>query len=235
MNGTETVIARLEGVGMRYGTGREVLRDLDLTLEAGSFRFLTGVSGAGKSSLLGLLALTHRPSSGRATLFGRDVAGLDPSAAATLRRRIGVIFQDLRLLDHQSVLDNVALPLRIAGADEDQVAAMVSPLLAWLGLSDLLEEPPAHLSLGQRQLVAAARAVVNRPALLLADEPTSSLDPGSARRLMQLFARLGGLGTTVLVVTHQHELLALPGQPVLRLESGRIEPPAVPAAEQAFA
>lgn len=222
MNEGQAVIARLEGVGLRHEGGREVLRGLDLTLEAGSFRFLAGPSGAGKSTLLGLLALARAPTSGRLVLFGRDCARLDPAEAGRLRRRIGVIFQDLRLLDHQSVFDNVALPLRIAGAGEEQVAAMVPPLLAWLGLSEMLEEQPSRLSLGQRQLVAAARAVVTRPDLLLADEPTSSLDPVLAGRLMQLLARLGGLGCTVLVATHQHELLAAPGQEVLRLEQGRL-------------
>ncbi|MDX6750308.1 ATP-binding cassette domain-containing protein [Geminicoccaceae bacterium 1502E] len=223
MNGGQAVIARLEGVGLRYGGGREVLRGVDLALEAGSFQFLAGPSGAGKSSLLGILALGHQPTDGRAVIFGRDCNRLEPAEAGLLRRRIGVIFQDLRLLDHQSVFDNVALPLRIAGAGEEQVAAMVSPLLGWLGLSEMLEESPAHLSLGQRQLVAAARAVVTRPGLLLADEPTSSLDPTLARRLMQLLRRLGGLGTTVLIATHQHELLAEAGQRVLWLEGGRLQ------------
>jgi cell division transport system ATP-binding protein len=195
---------------------------LNLTLTAGSFHFLTGPSGAGKTSLLRLLSLSHPPSSGTLRLFGRDVSKLDRAAASALRRRIGVVFQDFRLLDQMSAFDNVALPLRIAGAGDEQISTHVSELLAWLGLADVLERKPPELSMGQRQLLAIARAVIGRPKLLLADEPTSSVDPARARRLMHLFLSLHRLGTAVLLATHSEQLARRYPFPVLRMEAGRL-------------
>src|SRR5690242_17439374 len=182
---------------MRYavGAGEEALRDVDLTLTAGSFHFLVGPSGAGKTSLLRLLSLSQPCSRGTITLFGRDVAKLGRDERAALRRRIGVVFQELRLLDHLSAFDNVALPLRIGGGSEEQISGYVSELLGWLGLSDLIEAKPPQLSMGERQLVAVARAVITRPSLLLADEPTSNVDDRRTRRLMHLFTALNKLGT----------------------------------------
>lgn len=215
---------------MRYGMADEVLRGVDLTVVAGSFHFLVGPSGSGKTSLLRLISLSHPPSRGTIALFGRDVARLDRAEAAALRRRIGVVFQDFRLLDHLSAFDNVALPLRIGGADEEQISSFVSQMLAWLGLSDLIEVPPPKLSMGQRQLLAVARAVVTRPSLLLADEPTSNVDARRAERLMRLFTQMNELGTAVILATHSGELLRRYPFPVLEMAGGRLVGSAVPAA-----
>ena len=206
-----------------------MLLDLDLRLASGSFHFLVGPSGAGKSSLLRLLSLTQPPSRGRFTLFGREVAQLDRDARRLLRKRIGVVFQDLRLLDHLSAFDNVALPLRLGSAADDQVSRHVSDLLAWLGLGEVMEAAP-ELSMGQRQLVAVGRAVVGRPSLLLADEPTSSVDPARARRLMHLFLSLHRLGTTIVFASHNERL----SSPVRISGTGNIgRPPDRPRARSA--
>lgn len=229
MDQSGTTILQLEQVALGYGSGPEVLHDLDLRLTAGSFHFLMGPSGAGKSSLLRLLSLTHPPSRGRLLLFGRDVAQLDRAASTLLRKRIGVVFQDLRLLDHLSAFDNVALPLRLGGADDDQVARHVCDLLAWLGLGAVQERKPPELSMGQRQLVAVGRAVIGRPSLLLADEPTSSVDPARAGRLLHLFLSLHRLGTAVVFATHNERLPRQYGFPVLEMATGRLTPrPALP-------
>lgn len=206
---------------MRYDRATDVLRDLDLTIKAGSFHFLVGASGAGKTSLLRLLSLSHPAARGTVRLFGREVAGLDRAALAAIRRRIGVVFQDFRLLDHLSAFDNVALPLRIAGCDEAQIATVVPEMLRWLGLADLLEVRPGRLSMGQRQLVTIARAVVAGPALLLADEPLSHLDRDRRRRVMGLFLRLHRLGTTVILATHDRELVDRHPFDRIEIEAGR--------------
>ena len=222
MDEDRATILRLQQVGMRYGSGDEVLRDVDLALPSGSLHFLVGPSGAGKTSLLRLMSLSHPASRGTITLFGRDVSRLDRAALAGVRRRVGVVFQDFRLLDHLSAFDNVALPLRIAGASEEQISSYVSEMLGWLGLSDLIEARPPHLSMGERQLVAVARAVIARPALLLADEPTSNVDPKRARRLMHLFSSLNEMGTAVVLATHSQDLLRRHPWPVLQMEAGRL-------------
>ena len=188
---------------MTYGSGLDVLRDIDLTLQAGSFHVVTGRSGAGKTSLLRLIASSKPPARGQLVLFGQDAALLRPPARATLRRRIGLIFQDFRLLDHLTAFDNVALPLRIAGAGDKEIESSVGEMLDWLGLDQLARERPPTFSMGQRQLVAAARAIVTRPALLLADEPISHLDPDRADRLIRLFLELNRMGTAILLATHQ--------------------------------
>jgi cell division transport system ATP-binding protein len=215
-------IVQMERVGMRYGAAEAVLQDIDLRLTAGSFHFLVGPSGAGKTSLFRLLSLSHPPASGRLVLFGRDVARLDGAAVSGLRRRVGIVFQDGRLVEHLSVFDNIALPLRIRGAGVEQVSTPVAELLAWLGLGDVLERRPAELSTGQRQLVAVARAVIGRPSLLLADEPTSFLDTARARRLMQLFRSLHRLGTAIVLATHSELLVREHPFPVLRIDAGRL-------------
>lgn len=215
-------MVRFENVGMRYGDGPEVLRDISFVLDAGSFHFLTGPSGAGKSSLLKLLYLAHRPSRGLITLFDRDTATCARHELPALRRRIGVVFQDFRLLDHLNAFDNVALPLRIAGLAEDKIAAQVRELLEWVGLKEALEVSPATLSGGEKQRLAIARAVVARPKLLLADEPTGNLDPDLSLRLFRLFEELNKSGTTVLIATHSNDLVAEFKHPALFLEEGRL-------------
>ncbi|HYG85700.1 MAG TPA: cell division ATP-binding protein FtsE [Azospirillum sp.] len=213
---------RFENVGLRYGTGPEVLRDISFTLPPGSFHFLTGASGAGKSSLLKLMYLAHRPSRGLISVFGRDMARLKREDLPELRRQIGVVFQDFALLDHLSALDNVALPLRMAGSSEEEVVDHCAELLKWVGLGNHLDAHPSTLSGGQQQRVAIARAVINRPRLLLADEPTGNVDDGIGMRLLYLFEEMHKLGTTVVIATHNEALIRRFEHPRLHLENGRL-------------
>jgi len=224
-----TSIVEFERVGLRYGLGPEVLRDVSFALPAGSFHFLTGASGAGKSSLLSLLYLARRPSRGRIAVFGQDVDHAPRAALPALRRRVGVVFQDFRLFDHLSVFENAALPLRIAGRPEHESAANVIELLQWVGLGDLLEARPPTLSGGQKQRLAIARAVVTRPRLLLADEPTGNVDDQMAVRLLHLFDALHRMGTTIVIATHNASLVKRFAHPELRLEDGAVA--RLPAAE----
>ncbi len=209
-------------VGLRYGLGPEVLRDVSFELAPGSFHFLTGASGAGKSSLLSLLYLARVPSRGTVHLFGRDVSRVVRAELPGLRRRIGTVFQDFRLLDHLSVVDNVALPLRVQGTDERQVRDHAAELLAWVGLGDHLGALPPTLSGGQKQRVAIARAIIGRPQLLIADEPTGNVDDRIAIRLMRLFEELNRLGTTIVIATHNLQLVRESRHPELRLDDGTL-------------
>lgn len=220
---TEEGFIRFETVGLRYGLGAEVLHDISFTLEPGEFRYIVGPSGAGKTSLLRLLYLSLRPTRGLIRLFGRDIATASRADLAGLRRRIGVVFQDFRLLDHLTAHENVALPLRVAGASEAEVRADVSELLAWVGLADQMHAKPATLSGGQKQRVAIARAVITRPDLLVADEPTGNLDETLGLRLIYLFEALNRIGTTVLIATHNEALLAHKPHPVMRLSEGTLD------------
>ena len=227
MGGTQlTAIVQFESVGLRYGTGAEVLRDLDFTLSRGRFYFLTGASGAGKTSLLKLLYLAQRPTRGRIRLFDNDLANVERDELPALRRRIGVVFQDFRLIRHLSAYDNVALPLRIAGRDEQEINSEVREMLDWVGLGDRAGARPATLSGGEQQRVAIARAVIIRPDLLVADEPTGNVDSEMARRLLHLFAGLNDLGTTIVVATHDLGLIASkPGADLMRLDNGALVDP----------
>jgi cell division transport system ATP-binding protein len=195
-------VVRLQNVGKRYGTDVEVLHDVSLTLDPGGFYFLTGVSGAGKTTLLKLIYLGEAPTSGTITLFDTDVAASDRHTHSALRRRIGIVFQDFRLVEHLTVRDNVALPLRIAGAPESEIRDNIPELLSWMGLEDKLDVRPAQLSGGEQQRVAIARAIVRRPDLLIADEPTGNIDDEIAMLLVRVFERINRLGTTVLIATH---------------------------------
>ena len=215
-------VVRLENVGLRYGQGPEVLRDISFSLEKGSFRFLTGPSGAGKSSLLKLLFLALKPTRGLMSVFGQDVMALGQADVPSLRRRIGVVFQEFRLLNHLSTYDNVALPLRVMGQREEDYRADVMELLSWVGLKEQARAFPAVLSGGEQQRVAIARAVIAKPELLLADEPTGNVDPALAKRLVRLFLELNRLGTTVLIATHDNSLFAQAKAPVLRIENGTL-------------
>lgn len=209
---------------MRYGRAAEVLRDVNFTVETGSFHFITGASGAGKSSLLKLIYLAEKPSRGRIEMFGRDVVRMAGEERMKMRRRIGVVFQELRLLEHLTAFDNAALPLRIAGHKPQDYRADVAELLAWVGLKDRMNAYPSALSGGEKQRLAIARAVVARPHILLADEPTGNVDNEAAMRILRLFTELNRLGTTVLVASHDEELVARAGQPVLHLHDGRLIP-----------
>jgi cell division transport system ATP-binding protein len=238
--GKLSIVAEFDSVGLRYGTGGEVLRDLDFRLNAGGFYFLTGPSGAGKTSLLKLLYLAQRPTRGRVQLFGAELTDAPREALPKFRRRIGVVFQDFRLIRHLSAFDNVALPLRVAGASEGEIEGSVREMLAWVGLADRASARPPTLSGGEQQRVAIARAVINRPELLVADEPTGNVDAEMAKRLLHLFTALNRLGTTVVVATHDVGLIsATAGAQLIRLENGALvdptgalkNPPAPPVRE----
>lgn len=215
-------MVRFENVVMRYGAGPEVLKEVSFALEAGTFTFLTGLSGAGKTTLLKLISLTERPSSGRITVFGTDLSTTRRSTLPALRRRIGVVFQDFRLLDHLSTFDNVALPLKIAGVSVADYTRDVQELLSWVGLGGRLDARPPTLSGGEQQRVAIARAVVGRPDLLVADEPTGNVDPDMGARLIRLFCELNRLGTTVLIATHDRALMQNIGAREMKLVNGRM-------------
>jgi len=219
-------IVQFESVGLRYGTGAEVLRDLDFSLGEGGYYFLAGASGAGKTSLLKLLYLAQRPTRGRIRLFGEDLSDAPREALPGFRRRIGVVFQDFRLIRHLSAYDNVALPLRIAGREESEIRSSVREMLDWVGLGDRAGARPATLSGGEQQRVAIARAVITQPDLLVADEPTGNVDSEMAKRLLHLFSALNGLGTTVVVATHDLGLIAAtPGAQLMRLDAGALVDP----------
>lgn len=228
-----TLMINFENVALRYDTGPEILHDLNFRLPVGSFHFLTGPSGAGKSSLLRLLYLGQRPTRGKLSMFGQDLHGLDRDTLMPLRREIGVVFQDFLLLDHLSVFDNVALPLRIAQREEKEIRSNVTELLKWVGLGDYIEAKPPILSGGQKQRVAIARAIISRPKLLLADEPTGNLDDAIGTRLLYLFDELNRMGTTIVVATHNEGLVHEFGHPQLHLNNGTVE--IIPGTKQAAA
>jgi cell division transport system ATP-binding protein len=215
-------VVRFDGVSMRYDRGPEILSDLNFSLAPGSFHFVTGPSGAGKTSLLKLIYLAAKPSKGHVHLFGKDLGRAPASERPKLRRRIGVVFQDLVLLEHLSAFDNTALPLRIAGRRPSDYRTDVAELLTWVGLGARMDAMPPTLAGGERQRLAIARAVVNRPEILLADEPTGNVDQAMAVRIFRLFVELNRLGTTVLIATHDQDLIARSGRPVLYLEDGHI-------------
>ena len=213
---------RFENVGLRYGLGPEVLRDLTFAIEPNSFQFLTGPSGAGKTSLLRLMFLAMKPTRGLVRIFGRDILTHPPRELPSLRRRIGVVFQDFRLLDHMTTYENVALPLRVAGRDESSYRAEVVELLGWVGLGERLDALPLVLSGGEKQRAAIARALVAQPELLLADEPTGNVDPQLARRILRLFVELHKSGTSVVIATHDIALMDLYDARRLVLHDGRL-------------
>jgi cell division transport system ATP-binding protein len=220
------MIVQFENVGLRYGTGAETLSDMSFSLAKGGFYFLTGPSGAGKTSLLKLLYLSQRPSRGLIRLFDEDMVTMPREELPRFRRRIGVVFQDFRLVPHLSAFDNVALPLRVAGADDKAVEMPVREMLAWVGLADRASARPATLSGGEQQRVAIARAVITRPDILVADEPTGNVDPEMANRLLRLFDALNQLGTTIVVATHDlHLLNRIKSAQIIRLDGGRIDDP----------
>jgi cell division transport system ATP-binding protein len=207
---------------LRYGLGSEVLRDLTFRIEPHSFQFLTGPSGAGKTSLLRLLLLSLKPTRGLITLFDQDVATLNKDALSGLRQRIGIVFQDFRLLDHLTTYENVALPLRVQGQREASYRQQVTELLQWVGLGERIWALPPVLSGGEKQRAAIARAVIARPHLLLADEPTGNVDPNLAQRLLRLFVELHKSGTSVVIATHDIALMDQYDARRLVLHEGRM-------------
>ena len=214
---------RFENVGLRYGLGPEVLRDVSFHIAQGSFQFVTGPSGAGKTSLLRLLFLSLRPTRGSVRIFNRDAATVPRNIIPALRRRIGIVFQDFRLLEHLTTYENVALPLRVAGVDDSAYRRDVMELLEWVGLGEKMWVFPQVLSGGEKQRAAIARALITKPEILLADEPTGNVDPPLARRLLRLFVELNRLGTSVVIATHDLGLMEQYDARRLVLNAGHIE------------
>lgn len=225
---SQVVVFRDVGLGYEGAghTGHDpehyILKDLNFTLPVGSFHFLTGPSGAGKTSLLRMIYLSQQPSSGEISLFGERLNYADRKQTAEMRRRIGIVFQDFRLLDHLDVFDNAALPLFVQGEEPRRFEADVIELLTWVGLKNRLHTMPDVLSGGEKQRLAIARAVINRPTLILADEPTGNIDHAMGLRIMRLFIELNRLGATVLIATHDEALIRASGMPVLELRDGRL-------------
>ena len=223
-------MVRFDNVWLKYrregesslDSSPDVITEMSFDIPEGGFRWLTGPSGAGKTSVLKLMYLAEQPSQGRIELLGTNAARVSRREAAMLRRRIGVVYQDFRLLPHLSAYDNVALPMRLARRPEAQIRADVSELLHWVGLSDKLDRRPYELSGGEQQRIAIARAVVGQPHLLLADEPTGNLDDEQADRLMLLITSLNRLGTTVVVATHNLALVRNYPAPCLEIAHGRL-------------
>ena len=213
---------RFENVGLSYGNEPQVLKDLTFKVEAGSFHFLTGPSGAGKTSLLKLFLLSLRPTTGTITMFGKKVNRLNQDRLLQLRRHIGIVFQEFRLLDHLTTYENVALPLRVLGQTESEYSGNVKELLDWVGLGDRMHAHPPLLSGGEKQRAAIARAVISRPDILLADEPTGNVDPELSERLVHLFAELNRMGTTIIIATHELPLLEKFNYPRMALSNGRL-------------
>ena len=213
---------RFENVGLRYGVGPEILRDLSFEIKPRSFQFLTGPSGAGKTTLMRLIFLSMKPTRGLITVFGKDAASLGKGDFPAVRRRIGVVFQDFRLLDHLTTVDNVALALRVLNQEESSYRTDVVELLRWVGLGDRMHAFPPVLSGGEKQRAAIARALIGKPEILLADEPTGNVDPPLARRLMRLFVELNRLGTSVVIATHDINLMNQFNARRLVIEEGRL-------------
>lgn len=215
-------IAQLVGLGHQYEEGPEIFKGVTFDIEKGSFHFLTGPSGSGKSSLLRILYLGLKPSWGSLQLFGEDTLKIKRSLIPLLRQKIGVVFQEFKLLEHLKVLDNVSLPLRVRGVDARRARKQAQEILDWVGLGESLDVYPHSLSGGQKQRVAIARAVIARPQLLLADEPTGNVDDEMAMKLLYLFEELNKRGTAVVIATHNPRLLEKSPYPQLTLTEGTI-------------
>ena len=211
-----------ENVGLRYGHGPEILKDLTFAISPGSFHFLTGPSGSGKTSLLRLLLLSLKPTRGSVSMFGEDVSALDRDRLLQMRRHIGIVFQEFRLLDHLTTFENVPLPLRVRGQAEASYRGNVEELLDWVGLGDRMDAHPAVLSGGEKQRAAIARAVIGNPDILLADEPTGNVDPELSERLLHLFEQLNRMGTTIILATHEVALLDKFDYPRMLLTEGEL-------------
>jgi cell division transport system ATP-binding protein len=215
-------VIRLTNVALKYDRGPEVLSDVSFHLRPGSFHFLHGESGAGKTSLLRLMFMSLHPTRGQLHMFNDDVSRVNAQKRAQLRRRIGIVFQDFRLLDHLTVWENVALPLRVIGKKASDYREDVTDLLQWVGLGDRMYANPSVLSGGEKQRAAIARAVIGKPEVLLADEPTGNVDPQMARRLLRLFVELNRLGTSVVIATHDHQLMRQFKAPRIEVHRGHV-------------
>jgi cell division transport system ATP-binding protein len=209
-------------VGMTYPNGKVALADVNVAIPPGDFVFLVGPSGAGKSTFIRLLIREQLPTSGNVTVAGRDLLRMRRRQVPGLRRRIGIVFQDFRLLEHMTTWENIAMPLRVSGKRVSDYKEDVTDLLQWVGLGDRMHSYPSILSGGEKQRAAIARAVINKPELLLADEPTGNVDPQMARRLLRLFVELNRLGTSVVIATHDHQLMRQTKAPRLELHDGHV-------------
>ena len=215
-------VVRFERVGVRYNRGPEILSDVNMRLRRGSFTFLTGASGAGKSTLLKLCYLTLKHSRGLINLFEQDVSVMSRAEQQSTKRKIGVVLQDFRLIDHLSVFENVALPLRVMEEARSEYTQDVVELLQWVGLGHRMDAMPQTLSGGEQQRAAIARAVIAKPDLLIADEPTGNVDPVIGRRLLRLFSEMNRMGTTILIATHDISLIREIQADILRIENGQL-------------
>ena len=213
---------RLTNVGLKYDSGPDVLTDVTFHLRPGSFHFLHGESGAGKTSLLRLMFMSLHPSRGEIRMFNEDITAVKPQMRAQMRRRIGIVFQDFRLLEHLTVWENVALPLQVLGKKPADYREDVTDLLQWVGLGDRMYANPSVLSGGEKQRAAIARAVIGKPEVLLADEPTGNVDPQMARRLLRLFVELNRLGTSVVIATHDQQLMRQFKAPRIEVHRGHV-------------
>lgn len=217
---------KFKNVGLKYDiNGENILNGVNFDLKAGSYHFLSGPSGAGKTSLMSLIYLGNMPTMGEITMFEKVTTSLKREELFELRQKIGVVFQDFRLLNHLSTFDNVALPLRIMNKPEKQIQEHVNELLDWVGLGEHKDKLPPTLSGGQQQRVAIARAVIGQPEILLADEPTGNLDDEIGFRLMGLFEQLNRMGTTIVIATHNPQIIEQFGHPCLTLENGGVHIP----------
>lgn len=213
---------KFENVGLRYGSGREIVQDINFELKKSTFQFITGPSGSGKTTLINLILNIIKPTRGTITAFGKEMNHVSNAGVSELRRRLGIVFQDFKLLDHLTVFENVALSLKARGKQSEQFKSEIVELLQWIGLGERLYSYPPLLSGGEKQRTAIARAIIHKPDLLLADEPTANVDPTLARRLIKLFIELNHFGTSVVIATHDTSLIETIECTRLELSNGRL-------------
>lgn len=214
-------IVSFQNIGLTFKGNTRLFFKLNLDIAEGGFYFLTGLSGAGKSTLLKLIYLGLSPTSGHLSLFGEDVSRIRPDMIPLIRRKIGIVFQDFRLLPHLTTLENVALPLKVRGIEGRKARQQAKDLLAWVGLEDVLNSLPHTLSGGQQQRAAITRAVMGKPKLLLADEPTGNVDEEAARKILYLFEELHKSGTTIILATHNRSFAKEFHHPEVFLKKGQ--------------
>jgi cell division transport system ATP-binding protein len=211
-----------ENVGLRYDKDNEILKDVDLSVKSGDFYFILGESGAGKSTLLNLINMKIKPTRGFINILGKDVNVVGSSELVDIRRKIGMVFQDYKLIDYISIFDNIALPLRINRVDEDEIVKKVYEILEWIELDQYASVMPPVLSGGQKQRVAIARAVITNPCLLLADEPTGSVDSVMSNKIMEMFMDLNKSGMAIMIATHNIDLVAESNKKIILIQNNKV-------------